>query len=290
MEICDFVHHRPATLAEACGLGERFGDAGRFLAGGTDLLVDLKHASYAVDHVIALDGIAELAEVVDDGAGGLRIGGMATLSAIARSALVQERFPVLAEAIGRMAAVQIRNRATIGGNYCAAVPCADTPPNCIVAGGVVRLVGPRGERTMAAEDFFVGPRETVRAAGEVLADVHIPAQPASSGHAYERFARRKANALAMASVAVRVVMDGEAIGEARVALGSVAPVPLLATKTGESLAGQAPTDEVLAQAAKRAADEARPIDDLRASAAHRRHIVEVLALRALQTAVARARG
>ena len=287
MEICDLTYHRPATLAEACELGEELGDRARYLAGGTDILVDLKQGRYATDHLIALAGVTELRELSFDG-NLLRIGGLVTLEELVQSDVVRDAFPALGEAAALMAAVQIRNRATIGGNFCAAVPCADTPPICMVAGASLRLVGSGGERTVIADDFFVGPRDTVLQPGEVLAEILIPAQPPGSGSCYQRFARRRASALAVASVAARLIIaDGEIV-DARVALGAVAPVPLVAQGTCDLLRGEAPGEGVFSRAGEKAASEATPITDVRGREGFRRDIVEVLTDRALHECVRRA--
>ncbi len=287
MEICDLTYHRPATLAEACELGEELGDRARYLAGGTDILVDLKQQRYATDHLIALAGLDELRQIRDDG-NLLRIGGLVTLEELVQSEVVRDAFPALAEAAALMAAVQIRNRATIGGNFCAAVPCADTPPVCLVAGSSLRLVGPGGERTVIADDFFIGPRETVRRPGEVLAEVLIPAQPPWSGSCYQRFARRRASALAVASVAARLVIADGRIVDARVAMGAVAPVPLVAQGTCDLLRGETPTVGLFSRAGEKAATEATPITDVRGRERFRRDIVEVLTSRALHECARRA--
>lgn len=289
MEICDFAHHRPATVGEACDLGRRFGGAARFLAGGTELLVDLKQRRYTIEHVIALDGLTALRELRTD-AEGLHIGPLVTLEELSEAAEVRVVFPVLADAMRTMAAVQIRNRATIGGNFCAAVPCADAPPACIVGGAHLRIVGPDGERSLPVEAFFVGPRSTALRPGELLVEIRIPHQPAGSGASYQRFARRKANTLATAGVAASVVLADGRITAARVALSAVAPTPLLAVETGALLVGQPATDELFARAGRLAASEARPIDDFRASAEFRRSLVATLTERALREAVSRARG
>ena len=285
MEICDLAYHRPATVAEACTLARRLEDA-RFLAGGTELLVLLKQGRAQACHLIALDAIPEL-RIIRDGRTHLHIGALATLSEVAESPAVNAAFPALVEAIGTMAAVQIRNRATIGGNFCAAVPCADTAPICIVSQAKLRVVGPDGERTVPAESFFVGPRQTVLEPGELLVEILVPHPPAGSGASYQRFGRRHAMTLAVAGVAVRLVIEHDRIIDGRVALASVAPMPLWAEAVGKAMVGQAPSDAVFADIARQAAAAARPITDVRGTVDFRRSLVETLTLRALETARAR---
>jgi carbon-monoxide dehydrogenase medium subunit len=287
MEICDFAFHRPATLAEACELGRKHGKDARFLAGGTELLPDLKQHRDTLQHLIDLRQIDGLKEIREDD-GGLRIGCLASLTEVAESASVRKICPSLSEAILTMAAVQIRNRGTLGGNFCGAVPSADTPPICIAAKAEVLLAGVDGQRSLPAEDFFVAPRETALRPGELLAEVRIPLAPRASGADYQRFALRQATALAVVGVAARIDLEGKVIREARVALGAVAPVPLLATACGEMMEGKTPSEELFCQAAETAATEARPISDLRGSVEFRRELVQVLTVRALRQASTRA--
>jgi carbon-monoxide dehydrogenase medium subunit len=289
MSITAIAYHRPATLVEACALGRELGSEAAFLAGGTELLPDYHRAHETARHLIALDRIPELQGIRVDG-DVLRIGALSTVAQVAASPLVREWFPVLAEAARAIGSPQIRSRATIGGNFCRAVPCADTPPAAVVAGARVRLVGPAGEREMAAEQFFTGPRQTVLQPGEVLVEILVPSQPAHSGASYQRFSRRKGAALAVASVAARVQLKGGKITGARISLGAVAPVPMLATRTIALLEGEAPTEALFALAAATSADEALPITDLRGSAGFRRELVSVLARRALVQATVRAGG
>ncbi len=288
MEIPALQYHRPASLQQACELGARLGAAARYLAGGTDLLVDLKQRRVQLQHVVSLASIAELRNVsVSDQ--GLHIGALVSLSEVADSEHVRRHAPALAEAILTMAAVQIRNRATIGGNFCAAVPCADTPPVCIAYGASVRLVSASGDRTVSADAFFLTPRRSVLEPGEVLAEVLLPVHKPGRGAAYARFSRRRSMSLAVAAVAACVDLQGNVVRDARIAMTSVAPTPFLASEAGAVLRGKAASSELVAKAARSAGAEARPISDLRGSAEYRRDLVEVLTTRALTVAIERAR-
>lgn len=289
MEICDFAYHRPASVTEALELGRSLGPDGRYLAGGTDVLVDLKTRRFATAHLIALLQLPELRQIRPDG-DRLRVGAMATMTELATSPVVRELAPALGEAALSMGCLQIRNRATVGGNFCAAVPCADAPPICLASGARLRIVGPKGERELSSEEFFLGPRRTALEPGELLSEIVLPAAPRRSGASYQRFARRRHASLAVAGVAAFVRLEGEKVSEARVALTAVAPTIFVARAAGELLAGQKPTEVALAAAASAAAEAARPIADLRSSDAFRRDLVETLARRALEQAVARARA
>lgn len=287
MEICDFAYHQPATLAEASALGLRFGPDARYLAGGTELLPDLKQHRDRTQHLIDLSRLPQLQGIRLEEKS-LRIGSLTTLNAVAESCLVRETLPALSEAILTMAAVQVRNRGTLGGNFCSGVPSADTPPIAIASGAEVLLCGTQGERVLPAEAFFQGPRRVDLRSGEILIEVRIPVPGPGFGASYERFALRRATALAVVGVAVSLSIAGDKIERARVVLGAVAPVPMLASGCASRLIGRKPEDALFEEVAAVAAEEARPISDLRGSAPFRREIVEVLTRRALSQARARA--
>jgi carbon-monoxide dehydrogenase medium subunit len=204
--------------------------------------------------------------------------------------MVARFLPALADACNSMASYHIRNLATIGGNIVSAVPSADLPPILIVADAKVELQGPRGKRKVKLENFFKGPRKTDMKPGEVMTRIIIPAQPKKSGSSYHKFALRNATALAVAGVAARVEMEKGLIKKAAIALGAVAPIPKPAKRAAAALRRKKPSQEVFEKAAAIAARESKPISDIRGSAEYRRDIVEVLTRRALEDAVARARG
>lgn len=289
MEIPEFTYHRPETLTEACKLGRIHGDTVRYLAGGTELLVDLKEGFDSAGHLISLGGIPNIEHIVIDDQF-LRIGAMSTLEDIATSEEVIQVFPALREAVLAIGSVQIRTRGTIGGNFCGAVPCADTPPVCICGESELKIVSEDSERTIPAEEFFLSPRRSVLEPGELLVEISIPLQPANSGVSYKRFSLRHGSSLAVASSAARIVLDGTQISDARVVLGAVAPVPLLAVDCMGFLGGESPSEDIFRQASKTAASEAKPITDIRGSEDFRRDLVEVLTFRALLDAATRAKG
>lgn len=289
MAVSDLSYHRPATLAEACELGAEFGEQARYLAGGTELVVDFRSGRDAATHLISLRDVPDLDDI-ELFEGELRIGAMASLAEIAASKVVQKSFPVLCEGVLEMAGEQIRSLASIGGNFCRAVSCADTPPICMVGEAQLVIVGTKGERVIEAEELFTGPRQTQLEAGEILTQIRIPAQLAHSGASYQRFALRKGQALAVAAVAARVVLKGDKIADARIAMGAVAPTPLRASKCESMLKGKAPNEELFARVAEEAAAEAKPISDLRGSEEYRRDIVAILTARALRESAARARS
>ncbi|MFC1500312.1 FAD binding domain-containing protein [Candidatus Zixiibacteriota bacterium] len=289
MIIPEFTYHRPTTLAEACELGRSLGDQACYLAGGTDLFVDLKQKRRTTGHVISLANLPGLDTITIDN-GSLRIGAMTRLTGVARSEEVKLAYPALSEAVSAIGSEQIRNQGTIGGNFCGAVPCADSPPICIAGDAMLKISDGTGERIMAAGEFISSPRVHTLKPGEVLLEVTIPAQPDHSGASYQRFSLRHGSALAVASVAARLTVEDGKIGDARVVLGAVAPVPLTAAGCAGELIGQVPSDDIFRKAAAVAASEASPLTDIRGSEEFRRNIVEVLTIRALHEALERAGG
>ncbi|MHC4067272.1 MAG: FAD binding domain-containing protein [Planctomycetota bacterium] len=288
MYIPDIELHEAATREQATELMQHFAPNARLLAGGTDLLVDLKTGRVEVDHVISINRIASL-RGVDDADSGLRIGALTTITQLGTAPIVNQRFAPLLDATREMAAPQIRNVATIGGNVASAVPCADLPPILMVLGGSATLHSLKGERTVPLASFFVGPRRTVLFRDELLTAIDLPEMPAGFGAAYARLAVRDGNAIAVAGVAAGLLLNGDnTIKDARLALGAVAPIPKLVESAASALIGQPADDDAFNQAAVAAAAAAEPISDVRASADYRRDMVAVLARRALAKAATRA--
>jgi carbon-monoxide dehydrogenase medium subunit len=285
----DVELHQATTLAEAQALLTSYGPDVRLLAGGTDLLVDLKTGRVSVRHLVSCSHIAALRGVTQSQRG-LRVGALTTIAQLDQAIAGQSRYAVLLDATRQMAAPQIRNIATVGGNIASAVPCADLPGPLTAMNASVVLSSARGEREVALDKFFVGPRQTVRRDDEVLVAVIVPNPPPRFGAAYARFALREGNAIAVAAVAASLVLgtDGT-IREPRVILGAVAPVPLWAEAAVGELSGVAPTDEAFARAGAAAAAAAQPISDVRSSAEYRRTLIGVLTPRALRTALCRAK-
>jgi len=285
----DFSYHRPATVLDACALGRRLASRAAFLAGGTELIPDYRRGRETATDLISLRGLTELRGIAVEG-DALRIGSLTTVADVARSALVREWFPALWEAARALGAPAIRSRATVGGNFCRAVSCADLPPAALVAGATLTIASPDGTRELPAEGFFVDARRTVLAPGDLLLAVSLPRAPHASGSAFERFALRRGLALAVASVAARVDVDDGRVVRAVAALGAVAPTPMLVPGVPSVLDGQTPTPAMLALAAAACAEAARPVSDVRGSVQFRGEIVAVLARRALERALARATG
>ena len=287
MYVPDIELHEASTLEEAVAVMQRHRPGVRMLAGGTDLLVDLKTGRVRVDHVVSINRIEALRGLSTTG-DGLRIGALTTIAQLDQSPIVKERFSWLLDATSKMANPQVRNMATVGGNIVSAVPCADLPPTLTAMNASLVLWSPAGEREVALEDFFVGPRETVLRDDEVLMAILVPKVVARFGAAYARFGLRDGNTISVAAVAASLLLDKRGkIEDARVILGAVAPTPKLVKEVGAVLVGQTPGEQVFRKAGEIAMAGAEPISDLRGSSAFRRELVGVLTERALTTALQR---
>jgi len=268
----------------------RCGTQAHFLAGGTSLVVDLKTDRYQTNHVVSLNKIAAL-RGISPSDNGVRIGALTTLNEVATSDLIREKCLVVREAAREMASPQIRNLGTVGGNIVGAVPCADLPPVLAVSYATVNLWSPSGVRNMPIEDFFVGPRQTVRKTDEILTEVIVPPAPAMFGAAYSRFGLREANSVSVAAVAASLILKpGGAIDKARICLSAVAGKPTLVADAESVLAGKPLEESGLNRAAEAAMKTAQPISDVRGSAGYRRELIGTLTRRALSTAQKRAAG
>jgi carbon-monoxide dehydrogenase medium subunit len=279
MRAKDYEYHRPQDLTEACRLLAELPEA-HVLAGGTDLLFDIDADVRQAQHVISVQDLESLKhiEVAGDN---LVIGAACTAAEVQSSSLVHELFPELAEIVFEFASPQVRNRATVAGNICSAVPCGDFPTILICLGASVELESQRGSRTVKLVDFFTGPRATVRQSDEMLTRILVPKRKPGEGFAYLKFQRRASNSLAVTSVGAYLALADGICAEARIVLGAVAPVPLLAKEASASLEGKAVDDEAISRAALIARDEAMPITDVRGSVDFHRELVQVLARRAL---------
>ncbi len=284
-----FEYHAPTSLTEALDHLSQHGDKGKVFAGGTDLFVAMKKRETIPDHLINLKGIKELRDIDYDETRGLKIGGLVTLGELERSEVVKERFRCLWDAVNVMAAPQVRNLGTIGGNLCSAVPSADTVPPLMALNATVRLIGKNNERTVLVENFFEGPGESVLQPDEVLTEILIPNQRENSASAYLKLMRRNAMDLALVGVAANLRLSGDkkVCKEARIALGAVAPTPIRALNAEEVLSNREIDEDLAVQAGSVASQEARPISDIRASEEYRREMVGILTKKAVMEAFKR---
>lgn len=286
-----FEYVEPKRLSDAVAALSEGGPDAVALAGGTDLLVALKADVLRPKLVVNLKRIPGLVGIESED-GEIRLGGLTTIRTIEGSPLARDRMPALVEAAGRLGSIQIRYLATVGGNVCRAAPSAETAPPLMAMGASVRLSGPDGERTLPLEEFFTGPGRTVLSHGEVLTEIRIPAPGPRSGAAYVRHSLRPLMDLAIVNVGAWVALaeDGRSITDARIALGAVAPTPMRARQAEASLRGAPAAGASLDGAASLAAQESRPITDVRSTEHYRRAMVRLFTRRALEGALARAKG
>lgn len=281
----DFEYFEPATLDAAVALLQSCKGKTSLIAGGTDLLVQMKEHIRQPDHVINIKKIPGMDELDYDERTGLRIGALTTTRAVETSAVVQKHYAGLCRATTDFASIQVRNRATVVGNICRASPSADTLPPLIADGATLQIRGPDGDRVVAMEGFFTGAGKTALGADEIVTHIMIRPPPPHTGKVYIKHGRRIAMELATVGVAVSLTMEGNICREVRIVLAAVAATPMRAIHAEILLRNQPINDQVIAAAALAAMDESRPISDVRGSADYRRQMVTVLTRRAIEQAI-----
>jgi len=287
----DFEYEAPITLAAAIELAGKHNSSARMLAGGTDLIDQVRVGRLAPDMLIDVKKIAEL-NVLEHSSFGLRLGAAVPCYQVYGHCGIVSDYAALADSCRIIGGVQIQSRASVGGNLCNSGPAADSIPSLIALEAVALIAGPKGRREVAVEDFCTGPGKNVLAAGELLVELKFPARVANSGSHYRRFIPRNEMDIAVVGVGASVVLNDakDKFVSARISLGAVAPTPLFAKAAGDALAGQPVNDDSIAKAAAAAKVIAKPITDMRGTAEFRMHITGVLVERALKAAVARAKG
>ena len=290
MEAIDFA--TPKTIDEAVKLMASKGDRARMMAGGTDIIVQLRAGRRSLDLVVDAKGIPQLNELSYSPQNGLTIGAAVPCYKIYQNEEVASVYPGLIDAASLIGGIQIQGRASLGGNLCNAAPSGDSIPPVIAMGGVAHIVGPNGSREVPAEDFCTGPGQSVLQPGEILVSIKLPVPQAHSGANYLRFIPRNEMDIAVAGVGTSVVLDasGQNFVSARISLASVAPTPVFATEAGDSLAGKPVSEATIQEASEKAMAAAKPINDMRGTVRQRIHLVGVLTRRTLNNAVERARG
>ena len=274
-------YFEPKSLSEALSVLEKHGDEAKVIAGGTDVMVDIKFKEEpgSLVNIKKLPGMSGIKE----NGGSLRIGALTTIRDLETNALVRDKLPVLWEAAHQFASLQVRNTATIGGNICRASPSGETLTPLLVLEANAVLAFSDGERSEPFKSFFQGPGKSAAGAKGLLTEIEIPYPPAGSKGVYLKHAVRGAMDIAMVGVAVLLTPDAgkNNIQDVRIGLGAVAPTPVRAPKTEALLRGKPLTAALLKEAGTLAASEASPINDQRSSAENRRWIVEALTRRGL---------
>ena len=279
-----FDYVRPASMDEALDILAHGGSgACRVYAGGTDLIPRLKgRILNSPETLVDLKGIPELDYIDYDKQHGLRIGALASIRSVATSGVVKEKYPILSQAAGRIASIQVQNRGTLAGNLCNGLPSADAAPSLLCLGAQLLCVGKKGERRINIEDFHQGPGETALHADELLQEIQVPPMVGNSSGVYIKLSPRSRMDLAVVGVATVIASENGRMSDVRIGLGAVAPRPMRAQGAEALLTGVAvDDDEAITKAARMASKESRPISDHRGSAEYRRMMVEVLVKRGI---------
>jgi len=283
---------QPRTLEEALEMKKNYRERAKILAGGTDLLVLLKDGKLKAEAVMSLGRVSELNFIRSEDGGGATLGALVSHRGVALAPVMQERFPDLAEACSQVGAIQIQNLGTVGGNICNASPAADTAPPLMLMDAVLTLASTRGERRVPINDFFRGPRHTVLEPDEILKEIFLPQVSGRRGATYLKLGRREAMEIAIVGIGVAVHLNGsdQVVSECRIAMGSVAPTPVRARAAEGVINNKEITNELIDEVAEVAAEAARPISDVRATAEYRLDMIRVLCRRAMRAALLRARN
>ena len=292
-----FTYVAPSSIDEAVSVLGQHGEKARPLAGGTDVLVQIRGGRFQLDAIVDVKNIPELLQIKHDSSG-LEFGAGVACCELYENAGIAAEYPGIIDAASLIGGIQIQSRAGLGGNLCNASPSADGVGPLIVHGATANVTGPNGNRGVAVEDFCTGPGTSVLMSGELLVSISVPKPANGFGAAYERFIPRNEMDIAVAGVASGVQLDstGQVFESSRIALASVGPTPILcgyepaSQKYTDPLAGMPVNEESIGQAGKLARESASPINDMRGTIEQRRHLVDVLTCRTLNKAVERARA
>ena len=281
-----FDFYQPASLQEASRLLRENGPGGRFLAGGTDLVIAMKEKGLVPKYIVDLKRIPGLSGIRENGDGSITIGTLTTMREIETAPLITKKYPFLSQSAAEVGSIQIRHRATVGGNMANATPSADVAPALIALNATAKIVGANGERTVPLEEFFRGPGQTVMTGDEILTEITIPKTGPRLVGEYIKFSPREMMDLDYVGVAVAYNLgaaDKNCEG-VRIVLGAVAPTPIRAKRAEAVIEGQVLTEALADKAGQIAAEEAKPISDVRSSADYRRAMVGAMTKRALLNA------
>ncbi len=283
-------YHTPTSFADAAAIAAASMGTFRFLAGGTDVLVQMRAGVVQPDDLIDLKHIPGVDQVLKTADGGWRIGIAVPGIVLGEHAALVRDWPGVVEGINLVGSTQIQGRATLAGNLCNGSPAADSVPGLIAAGAVVTVAGPNGNREMPVEAVPAGPGRTNLAKGEVISAITLPPRGQNGGDCYLRFIPRTEMDIAVVGCAVNLRLDGDKVIEARVALGAVAPTVILSQAAANTIIGTTLDDAALAALAKAAEADAKPISDKRGTVEFRKDVIGVLARRAAKIAYDRAKG
>src|SRR5262245_3289234 len=281
-----FEMYQPTTLQEASRLLKEHGPGGRFLAGGTDLVIAMKEKGLLPKYIVDLKRVPGLSGIREKGDGSIALGALTTMYEIETSPLIRKKYPFLAQSAAEVGSIQIRNRATVGGNMANATPSADVAPALIALDAAAKIASASAERTIPRKESFQGPGQTVMNTDEILTEITIPKTDPRLVGEYIKFSPREMMDLAYVGVAVVYnlgAQDKKCEG-VRIVLGAVAPTPIRAERAEAALEGQVLTEALAEKVGQIAAEEAKPISDVRSSADYRRAMVGAMTKRALLNA------
>jgi CO/xanthine dehydrogenase FAD-binding subunit len=279
-----FNYHEPSNIDEACAILAELKGGASLLAGGTDLIVNMKKGLISPGNIVSMNRMEQLKEKsLDPSSGSARIGACITIAEVARSEKIKRSFSALTTGAEALGTPLIRNLATIGGNLATARPASDMAPPLMAYDARVVLTSLAGEREVPLDEFFLGPGKAVIREDEILTEILVDYQPPHSGCSYIKMGTRKTHEIGLVNVAAFLSLDNRdgSIQKARIIMGAVAPVPIRATSAEQLLQGRKPEEDLFVEAGEVAAQESRPIDDFRGSAEYRREILKVLTKRAL---------
>lgn len=283
-------YHRPMTFEDAAGLAAAASGVTRYLAGGTDVLVQMRAGMVQPDDLIDLKAIPGASDITRTEDGGWRIGVAVSGVQLGAHEAFRADWPGVVEGLELVGSTQIQGRATLTGNLCNGSPAADSVPGLVAAGATVEITGTDGTRTLLVEDVPTGPGKTALKAGEVISAIVVPPRGEHAGDAYLRFIPRTEMDIAVVGCAISLRLDGDTISEARVALGAVAPTVVLVPEAAEAIIGTTLDEAALEALASAASAAANPIDDKRGTKVFRIEVAGVLAKRAARIALTRAKG
>jgi len=284
-----FEYFEPATVEEAVQILSKYGTNAKVLAGGCDLVPSMRRREVKPECVVSIGSIPGLDYIKGDGRAGLRIGPMTKIRSVELSPVVRRDYVALYEAVHSIASIQVKTTGTAIGNLCVATPASDIAPALVVFGAELRIVGPGSERGLPIENFCVGVKRCALQPGEMVTELILPPPPAGAGSAFLKLARTAAD-IAKINVAVMLTVANNTCNEVRIALGSVAPTLLRAKKAEDALKGKKLDQKVIEAAAQAAAEEAKPITDIRSTAEYRKETTRVLVGRAIEKALERAKA
>ncbi|MDX1779738.1 MAG: xanthine dehydrogenase family protein subunit M [Thalassovita sp.] len=283
-------YHTPATFEDAAQIAADCGGVTRFLAGGTDVLVQMRAGAVVPDDLIDIKHIPGVRDIVQTEDGGWRIGIAVSGAELGAHEGLCADWPGVVEGMELVGSTQVQGRATLTGNLCNGSPAADSVPGLVAAGATVTVTGPNGSREVAVADIPTGPGKTVLQPGELISAITLPPRGDRGGDAYQRFIPRTEMDIAVVGCAVNLRLDGDKIAEARVVLGAVAPTVIVVPAAADAIIGTTLDGAALEALAEAAQAAANPITDKRGTAAYRTHVAGVLAKRVAQQAYARAKG